>query len=65
MLTPVELRRRLADIVDHVELVGKKYVPNDDLSILAYAVHDLVGAVQELVELGERAVAEAGARPWA
>lgn len=65
MLTPVELRRRLADIVDHVELVGKKYVPNDDLSILAYAVHDLVGVVQELVELGERAVAEAGARPWA
>jgi hypothetical protein len=60
MLTPGELQRRLADINDHVEVVGKKYVPTDDLSILAYALHDLIGVVRELVPIAERAAAEVG-----
>lgn len=52
MATRQGLKARLADIDAHVEHVASMYDSGNDLSVLAYAVHNLVEVIREMLPEG-------------
>ena len=49
-MTLTELENKLLDIDLHIETVAKRNDDGTDLSLLAYALHHLVGVVTELAK---------------
>lgn len=53
--TLAEIRASLATIDSYVEPVAVKHPAGSDMNVLAYAIHNLVGCVEDLAKLLGRA----------